>query len=82
MYFICVLVVPFGNTICFTVCSPFENAERTYRGSNILSGADVLGKKMKLDSGNTGIFLGRLFLLIIIIILSKAFKNSTLIIVP
>tara|TARA_B100000674_G_C37852020_1_gene920487 strand:- start:911 stop:1039 length:129 start_codon:yes stop_codon:yes gene_type:complete len=42
----------------------------------------VLGKKMKLDSGNTGIFLGRLFLLIIIIILSKAFKNSTLIIVP
>tara|TARA_B100001057_G_C22105096_1_gene664736 strand:+ start:330 stop:515 length:186 start_codon:yes stop_codon:yes gene_type:complete len=46
-----------------------------YLGSKIFNGTEVFGKIMKLLSGNTGIFLGRLFNCINSIILNKLFKT-------
>tara|TARA_B100000963_G_C22452625_1_gene591843 strand:- start:564 stop:701 length:138 start_codon:yes stop_codon:yes gene_type:complete len=36
-----------------------------YLGSKIFSGAEVLGKNIKLESGNTEILSGRSFILLI-----------------
>tara|TARA_Y100000816_G_scaffold279747_1_gene252362 strand:- start:135 stop:257 length:123 start_codon:yes stop_codon:yes gene_type:complete len=36
-----------------------------YLGSKILSGAEVFGKNIKFDSGNTGIVSGKLLILFI-----------------
>ena len=37
----------------------------TYLGSKILNGAEVFGKNIKFESGNTGIILGKLSILFI-----------------
>ncbi len=50
-----------------------------YLGSNIFKGTLVLGKKIKLDNGNTGIFSGNFSFFVIIIFINYTMNKSNLI---